>query len=238
MYCSVSSRFSSYFGTDNQVNSIFLEPKASIEFRVRRKYVVAARTMIGGSEIVLAQSSFPLLFQVFNIEFPYLLLPTVNKNYIIGILANMQIPPSTIERVSQQITSYAVVAASVCKERRSGWLHIVVELNVRKVEYYESRSTEQEVEELEAMIDIEVLRGFSFVPASRSLIEASEIEKFDDDHSGEEEKKSSTCAICVDEFVNGVDIRILPCRHFFHNKCILKWLENKNSCPYCRFTMQ
>ncbi|KAJ4980795.1 hypothetical protein NE237_031632 [Protea cynaroides] len=189
-----------------------------------RKYVVAARTMIGGSETILAQSSFPLLFQIFNIEFPYLLLPTVNKNYIIRMLANMQIPPSTIERVSQQITSYAFFVASICKERRSGWLNIVVELDVRNVEYYRT----------EAMIDIEVLRGFSFVPPLR----ASEIKKFGDDHTGEEEEESLTCAICMDEFVSGVDIRVLPWRHFFHNECILKWVENKNSCPYCRFTMQ
>ncbi|KAJ4982393.1 hypothetical protein NE237_033230 [Protea cynaroides] len=200
MHCSVSSSFSSYFGTDNQVSSVFSEPKVSIEFKVKREYVLAARTMIGGSETILAQNSFPLSHQTFNIDFPYVLLPTVNKNYIFGMLANMQIPPSNIERLSRQISSEAFVAACFCKELRFGFLHIVVEINVRSVEYYGSRSID--VDEHEAMMDIEVFRGFSIVPTSRSLIQASEIKKFDDDHTEEEEKESSTCAICMDDAVN------------------------------------
>lgn len=25
-----------------------------------------------------------------------------------------------------------------------------------------------------------------------------------------------------------------PCNHLFHNRCLEKWLELKNECPYCR----
>jgi len=25
-----------------------------------------------------------------------------------------------------------------------------------------------------------------------------------------------------------------PCNHLFHNRCLEKWLEVKNECPYCR----
>jgi len=51
---------------------------------------------------------------------------------------------------------------------------------------------------------------------------------------------STTCPICVDEFTEGDDIRILPCdaRHRFHRDCIDPWLLNVSSlCPLCRLDL-
>lgn len=43
------------------------------------------------------------------------------------------------------------------------------------------------------------------------------------------------CAICLGEFVEGEDIRVLPsCNHGFHMGCIDKWLRSHSSCPTCR----
>ncbi|XP_061376595.1 RING-H2 finger protein ATL8-like [Gastrolobium bilobum] len=43
------------------------------------------------------------------------------------------------------------------------------------------------------------------------------------------------CAICLEEFTAGDDIRVLPhCRHGFHVGCIDAWLESHSSCPSCR----
>ncbi len=40
------------------------------------------------------------------------------------------------------------------------------------------------------------------------------------------------CSICLDGFCNVIGV--LPCGHSFHKECILKWVENKDSCPCCR----
>ncbi|KAG5631872.1 hypothetical protein H5410_003589, partial [Solanum commersonii] len=42
------------------------------------------------------------------------------------------------------------------------------------------------------------------------------------------------CPICMVEF--GIDSKAsqLPCKHFFHNDCIVTWLINNNTCPLCR----
>jgi hypothetical protein len=48
------------------------------------------------------------------------------------------------------------------------------------------------------------------------------------------------CPICVDEWQDGDDIRILPCdgRHRFHRECIDPWLLNVSSlCPLCRWDL-
>jgi len=39
------------------------------------------------------------------------------------------------------------------------------------------------------------------------------------------------------ELVLGEKIRKLPCKHIFHDKCILPWFEHKSTCPNCRFDL-
>ncbi len=43
------------------------------------------------------------------------------------------------------------------------------------------------------------------------------------------------CFICMDEYKINQYKRVLPkCKHFYHKKCIDKWLKKKSSCPICR----
>lgn len=46
---------------------------------------------------------------------------------------------------------------------------------------------------------------------------------------------STECAICLAEFEEGEEVRMLPnCGHAFHMACIDKWLGSHSSCPSCR----
>ena len=43
------------------------------------------------------------------------------------------------------------------------------------------------------------------------------------------------CLICMDKFKHKEYKRILPgCKHYFHKKCIDKWLKKNSTCPICR----
>ncbi|CAG8449523.1 7434_t:CDS:1 [Acaulospora colombiana] len=54
------------------------------------------------------------------------------------------------------------------------------------------------------------------------------------DHISNSETRE-TCAICLDDFDDGDEIRELPCRHWYHVECIDPWLTMKSSsCPLCK----
>lgn len=43
------------------------------------------------------------------------------------------------------------------------------------------------------------------------------------------------CLICLDDYVPDDDLRILSCKHAFHQGCVDKWLQTgRNNCPACR----
>lgn len=44
----------------------------------------------------------------------------------------------------------------------------------------------------------------------------------------------NTCAISMEEYSKGDEVRILPCGHHFSNGAITTWLASHNSCPMCR----
>ncbi|KAJ0989548.1 hypothetical protein J5N97_007904 [Dioscorea zingiberensis] len=45
------------------------------------------------------------------------------------------------------------------------------------------------------------------------------------------------CPICFDELVPERDAW-MSCHHRFHPKCIVKWLEDTDSCPLCRYRLR
>uniref|UniRef100_A0A672V9R2 Ring finger protein 24 n=1 Tax=Strigops habroptila TaxID=2489341 RepID=A0A672V9R2_STRHB len=44
---------------------------------------------------------------------------------------------------------------------------------------------------------------------------------------------SQICAVCLEEFKPKDELGICPCKHAFHRKCLIKWLEVRKVCPLC-----
>ncbi|KAE9417923.1 hypothetical protein Angca_003271, partial [Angiostrongylus cantonensis] len=43
------------------------------------------------------------------------------------------------------------------------------------------------------------------------------------------------CSICLDEYAEGTELRVLFCGHEFHPKCVDPWLLANRRCPLCQF---
>jgi hypothetical protein len=48
------------------------------------------------------------------------------------------------------------------------------------------------------------------------------------------------CSICLEQYEEGETIswaKNEECNHMFHEKCIVKWMENHDECPLCRINL-
>lgn len=45
---------------------------------------------------------------------------------------------------------------------------------------------------------------------------------------------STECHVCLRRFRSGEDVAELPCGHFFHFYCVMRWFRSSAQCPFCR----
>lgn len=69
-------------------------------------------------------------------------------------------------------------------------------------------------------------------PASEDAIKHLPKKKLDAEMLGPELK--GECTICIDDMGVGDEVTVLPCKHWFHNDCVVLWLRQHNTCPICR----
>jgi E3 ubiquitin-protein ligase RNF115/126 len=72
-------------------------------------------------------------------------------------------------------------------------------------------------------------------PASKKAIEALPTMKVTEEMMKSE--MNNQCAVCKDEFEGGEEVKGMPCKHVFHEDCIIPWLNMHNSCPVCRYEL-
>ncbi|GKC73168.1 RING-H2 finger protein ATL8-like protein [Tanacetum coccineum] len=41
-------------------------------------------------------------------------------------------------------------------------------------------------------------------------------------------------AICLSEYQEADEVRVLPCQHVYHVTCVNTWFDSHSSCPTCR----
>jgi E3 ubiquitin-protein ligase RNF115/126 len=66
---------------------------------------------------------------------------------------------------------------------------------------------------------------YGTAPAQKEAVEAMPTVKIEE---------NSQCSVCLEDFEIGDEAKEMPCKHKFHDGCIMPWLELHSSCPVCR----
>ena len=90
---------------------------------------------------------------------------------------------------------------------------------------------EREIERL--AMQISLLRGNSVKKIKIKLKKEKMSKKFFVKND-KDEFEEPNCCICLSLMKIGENVTKLKCGHIFHFKCLDKWVENKDACPFCR----
>ena len=90
---------------------------------------------------------------------------------------------------------------------------------------------EREIERL--AMQISLLRGHSVKKVKIKLKKEKMTKKFFVKND-KDEFEEPNCCICLSLMKIGENVTKLKCGHIFHFKCLDKWVENKDACPFCR----
>lgn len=73
-------------------------------------------------------------------------------------------------------------------------------------------------------------------PATEETIAKLPRKKLDREMLGCDPK--AECTICIDDLSLGDEVLVLPCKHWFHDECVVLWLKEHNTCPICRSSVE
>lgn len=95
---------------------------------------------------------------------------------------------------------------------------------------------------LYGIIESFIQKGETLIPVAKSEFDKLPEIPFNELHKHTTLEISDFCAICTDviqgEEKSPVNVKFLPCQHYFHINCIGPWLLNyHNKCPTCRATV-
>jgi len=60
------------------------------------------------------------------------------------------------------------------------------------------------------------------------------VKRYNSHEMQDAEGDRTTCVVCMADFEEGEELRVLPCSHEFHTQCVDRWLKVKRDCPLCR----
>lgn len=109
------------------------------------------------------------------------------------------------------------------------WLEYMDDEDYDDGDYNMEEEEYDDDEEEEAEGDEEAVR-----PASEESIMGLELVRIEQGSVG---LAGEECAVCLDEFATGSEVRRMPCSHIYHQDCIVLWLGTSNLCPMCRYRL-
>ncbi|MCL7027603.1 hypothetical protein MKW94_014091 [Papaver nudicaule] len=174
-------------------------------------------------------------------------LPYITREHVYNLLYELNAPEECLGFVIEEITKFVVPIAAKAAEARQAMNSFVVfahlEVNIDRITGVwsdEDNDDHGDVDYIDGgtMTDVVTLSladGTTKVNASESAIAELKREGYCADVNDSSSSSRSSCVVCMEDFKVGAVITYMPCSHFFHDDCLVPWLQESNCCPLCRF---
>ncbi|XP_042479856.1 E3 ubiquitin-protein ligase SDIR1-like [Macadamia integrifolia] len=199
------------------------EPKLFFKFKVDecRKPVV----LIGSWSTTLEMEDHRTLLRSFSTT----LMSERLDSFVLEILSSIEILQSNNHEYLQKLIIDRVYDEA---NQYLSTMHVTVDIKLDTTEVYEE---DEQISSFirELMVMEQESERMDVKPTSRDAIEA--LEKVVFEKGGD--LLQTSCVVCIDEFLERMEVKMMPCSHIFHGDCIDQWLGESNKCPLCRFEM-
>ncbi|KAI3977412.1 hypothetical protein MKX01_000325 [Papaver californicum] len=171
-----------------------------------------------------------------------LLLPYNTMEHVYHLLYELDAPKECLKYAIEEITKFVVPAAAKAAEDRHSFVVFArLEVNIDHVSTMWSGGGDitdsiggGRMTDLVATLSMDDDK----VKVNASAYAIAELKR--EEYCGVTGDSSSstsctTCVVCMEDFEVGTVVTYMPCSHFFHEDCLLPWLQESNCCPLCRF---
>jgi hypothetical protein len=132
---------------------------------------------------------------------------------------------------------YVITQADIARMARNAARHLDVDsiLNLPTMTFRSPKRFVKNISESNATDSRDPAEAWSFIMVPKNASKSIE-------NSGVCDDTDTECVICLESFVDGDRLRVLPCDHSFHVGCIDRWLSGSHShhecftsgCPTCK----
>jgi hypothetical protein len=170
--------------------------------------------------------------------------PSVSQGIPMGGLVPPVMHNSAAQLAAAVTTSAAAAAAAIAAVSSApsslshayppGFLlHVLAMLSSAPLQQGFGAGDVNEPENYEALLNLAERLG-EVKPKGLSKAEIEHLPSYRFGGVDEDDSGQTTCVVCMSDFELRQSLRVLPCSHEFHSKCVDKWLKANRTCPICR----
>jgi hypothetical protein len=146
---------------------------------------------------------------------------------VVSLNTTGQVNPHGIDPLNSDITRYLFMAISIM------WCLILICYIASYIQ--KCCKVEERVRDFRRLETKTFYRPLSETDTSEGQVEQDTTSGLASSDAHSSAFDIDSCVICLEDFENGDEVKVLPCGHEFHRDCIQPWLLKKSSlCPICK----
>lgn len=120
-------------------------------------------------------------------------------------------------------------------ERRNSTKTISQHINLSPLQRSKSTRTVSHSKLPDGMVEMDDFSNvFDLQNSSAVVVLSPAVDQDSTHHNSNNKTTDDTCALCLEDYLDGDRLRELGCEHRYHSECVDSWLlENKRVCPVC-----